>query len=105
MWDAWKVFPEVTQSFVRLASPQSSISEEDLANIERYIVILYDRISEWLGVDLAQKIMFMTQAKPMDRLSPSSDALFQHIKRCAFQAGHLWDQSTLKEPKVPDPSC
>ena len=60
-------------------SPQPSISEEDIANIERYIVILYDRTSECLGVDQARKTMFMTQTKPMDRLPPSSDALLQHI--------------------------
>jgi len=48
--------------------------------------------------------MFMTQAKPMDRLPPLSDAdaLLQHIKRCAFQVRHVWAQSTLNEPGVPD---
>ena len=65
-----------------------------------------DRTSECLGVNQARKIMFMTQAKPIDRLPPSSDALFQHIKRCAFQIDHIWGQRrTLKEPELSDPYC
>ena len=92
MWDAWKVFPEVTQSFVRLVSPQPSISEEDVANIERYIVILLLTVRQnqrVLRCRPSSKNHVYDTGKTDGQTPPSPDALLQHIKRCAVQAGHI----------------
>ena len=31
------------------------------------------------------------------------EALHQHVKRAAFQAGHIWGQSQIPKPEVPSP--
>ncbi|XP_064086105.1 uncharacterized protein LOC135201158 [Macrobrachium nipponense] len=41
-WAVWDIFPEVTNAFLTLASAPSEISEDTLATLERYIVLLYD---------------------------------------------------------------
>jgi len=44
-WNTWETYPEVTRAFVELASSPSSIIDETLATIERFIVLMYDRTS------------------------------------------------------------
>ena len=44
-WNTWETYPEVTRAFVELASGPSSIIDETLATIERFIVLMYDRTS------------------------------------------------------------
>ena len=44
-WNTWETYPEVTRAFVELASGPSSITDETLATIERFIVLMYDRTS------------------------------------------------------------
>ena len=34
----------------------------------------------------------------MDALPPTEAALLQHVKRVAYQAGHVWSQALLKDP-------
>ena len=43
--NTWETYPEVTRAFVELASGPSSITDETLATIERFIVLMYDRTS------------------------------------------------------------
>ena len=41
-WNTWETYPEVTSAFFELASGPS-ITDETLATIERFIVLMYDR--------------------------------------------------------------
>ena len=54
-WNTWETYPEVTRAFVELVSGPSSITDETLATIERFIVLMYDRTSTlvkvWQQVD------------------------------------------------------
>ena len=41
-WAVWENFPNVTSTFLELAGAPSSISEENLCTIERFIILIYD---------------------------------------------------------------
>ena len=53
-WEVWENFPNVTSTFLELAGTPSSISEENLCTIERFIILIYDRTSHLskVGVNL-----------------------------------------------------
>ena len=53
-WAVWENFPNVTSTFLELAGTPSSISEENLCTIERFIILIYDRTSHLskVGVNL-----------------------------------------------------
>jgi len=44
-WNTWETYPEVTRAFVELASGPCSITDETLATIERFLMLMYDRTS------------------------------------------------------------
>ena len=44
-WDVWNVFPQITDTFVMLASVPEAIPEQAMALIERFVVLLYSRTS------------------------------------------------------------
>ena len=43
------------------------------------------------------------KGRPMDGLPPSQAALVEHIKRAAYQAGHVWAQMFVAVPTLPSP--
>lgn len=42
-WEVWTIFPDATNAFIELGNCTESISEECMAIIERFVVLLYDR--------------------------------------------------------------
>ena len=102
-WDVWCVFPTVTQAFLSLASTPQQIPGASMAEIERFVVLLYDRTSELFQVNQARQQLFAKGTRTLENIPPTYDALHQHVKRTAFQAGHIWGQSLLRDPEVPSP--
>ena len=74
-----------------------------MENIERLVVLLYDRCSESLRVDAARKDLFTLKGRSIDNIPPSSSTLQQHIKRAAYQAGYCWGQALDKQQQSPSP--
>ncbi|CAG2233639.1 unnamed protein product [Mytilus edulis] len=53
-WDTWLSFDAVTEDFKLLSDkPNEDCVNEAALNIERFVVLMYDRTSECLGVDAA----------------------------------------------------
>ena len=46
----------------------------------------------------------VAQGKAIDRIPPSKEALMQHAKRAAYQAGHVWAASISRCPEEQDPT-
>ena len=44
-WTTWDNFPDATSAFVELGSTPSAVSNESLAIIERFVILMYDRTS------------------------------------------------------------
>ena len=76
----------------------SKVSPDDLNEIERYVVLLYQRTSALSHVNEARKQLF-AQNRKMENIPPTLHALEQHVKRAVYQAGHIWGQSLIGEPE------
>lgn len=44
------------------------------------------------------------QGRDFDHLPPSSDALNQHVLRATYQGGHVWGNTLIPRPNIPDPA-
>ena len=51
-------------------------------------------------VNDARKQLFTQRGGAMDGLPPTQDALTQHIKRAAYQAGYCWAQTMIEVPEL-----
>ncbi len=63
---------------------------------------MYDKASEQQHVNKARKELFCHKGKTVERLPPTQDALLQHLKRVAYQAG-IWCTSEHSEQHAPAP--
>ena len=101
-WDTWNSFPEVTHSFLEIATAPDKLSNKCTQTIERFVVLLYDRGSQLSSVDARQQL-FCKRSRSLDRIPPTSAALRQHILRAAYQGGHVWSQVHMALPQLPSP--
>ncbi len=101
-WAVWRSMPNIMPIFVRLSHAPSQVSHDNMDQIERYVVLLYQRTSALSHVNDARKQMF-TQNRKMENIPPTLHALEQHVKMSAYQAGHIWGQTLIGEPQVPPP--
>ena len=101
-WAIWRSMPHLDQIFARLSHAPKQILPEDLKQLERFVVLLYQRTSPLSRVNDARKQMF-TQNRRIDNIPPTAYALEQHVKRAAYQAGHIWGQSLIGNPELPPP--
>lgn len=104
-WDVWRVFPDVTQAFCALSAPLSSVSDEMYQLLERFVILLYDRTSSCISLDDSRKELFTKRfRRNIENLPPTTAAFRQHVKRAAYQSGHVWGQILVPEMKLPCPS-
>jgi len=101
-WAVWQSMPQLTPTFVSLSRAPAQISQDDMDQIERYVVLLYQRTSALCHVNEARKQLF-TNNRKMENIPPTLHALEQHVKRAVYQAGHIWGQSLVGKPNVPSP--
>ncbi|KAG1662386.1 hypothetical protein GQR58_020959 [Nymphon striatum] len=88
-WQAWNSYPEVTQAFTYMAMNfYANATKDDVyfKLLERFVVVLYDKTSSLDSVDEARKELFCQKGRSMENIPPTQDALFQHVKRAAYQA-------------------
>jgi len=103
-WDTWGVFPDVTNAFLEIANAPSELSDDCVRNIERFVVLLYDKRSELKSVDEARQQLFCKRSRSLDRIPPTSAALKQHTLRASYQGGHVWSQVHLALPELSSPA-
>ncbi|KAG7177937.1 hypothetical protein Hamer_G026516 [Homarus americanus] len=102
-WATWNAFPEVTTAFLSLASTPSELPDGVLSTLERFIVLLYDRTSTCCDVNVLRKKLFSRKSRSLEDPPPTRAALEQHIKRAAYQAGHIWGQAAIAFVSLPSP--
>lgn len=101
--ETWNSFPQITPIFIALSSSPTSIHDDWMQVLERYVILLYDRTSSCLTVEEAQKQLFTRKSRRFDSIPLTRDALLQDVKRTAYQAGHIWGQALIASPLVPSP--
>lgn len=93
-WDVWSTLNELTPMFKDLGNcPTLSTVNDSMAMLERYVILMYDRASTSSSVNEARKVLFTRKGRLIDNIPPPADALLQHTKRAAYQAGHCWAQA------------
>ena len=97
-WSVWCSMPHLATVFSRLARAPSQVSPDDLNEIERYVVLLYQRTSSLNHVNEARK-QLIAQNRKMENIPPTLHAPEQHVKRPVYQAGHIWDSHSLESQK------
>ena len=89
VWNVWEIFDEITPAFSALAvRPDANTINEHFQQLEDFVV----HTSTDETVNEARKHLFSQKGRSMDNLPPTQAALVEHIKREAYQAGHVWAQ-------------
>ena len=103
-WDVWTVFPELTAALHAISNCPDSISQETSALLERFVVLLYSKTLEAETVNEARQILFSKGNRTLENIPPTQGALQEHVKRAAYQAGHVWSQALKATPQIPSPA-
>lgn len=77
-WETRKAFTVVNHAFSELKGMPSDVSEKAMSLLERFVVLMYDRTSDVMEVNEANKNNFL---RTMESIPPTQAALKQHIKR------------------------
>lgn len=72
--------------------PLKQSLEQSFEHIEKFVILLHDRTSTLTSVNKCRKVMSATKGRSLEAIPPTKDALLQHTKRAAYQAG-CWSQS------------
>ena len=102
-WATWNSLPELTDALLSLANAPTSLQEDTMHVIERFVILLYDRTSKCKHVNKARKKLFAKKSS-VQNIPPTYAALEQHVKRSALQGGHVWGQALVPEPALPPPT-
>ena len=78
------MFPEASTVFGRLSDCPLEVKAEDMATLEKIVVLMYDRAFPSPSVNEARLELFARKQKTYDTVSPTV-----HVKRAAYQAGHI----------------
>ena len=84
----WMTFRDVDPTFLTLSMTNTVVSN-CMSNIERFVVLMYDRSSTCVSVNDCRRILYTRKNRAIENIPPTSDALLQHVKRASLQA-HLW---------------
>jgi hypothetical protein len=103
-WNAWNAFPDVTCALQELACPGNVISDTVLAVLERFVIVMYDRTSQYSDLDSCRRHLFTKRCTSLELLPPTSDAFLLHLKRAVLQAVKIWGQSLQKQIESVCPS-
>ena len=92
----------MTHTFLGLSQMPRSIADEQMCQLERFVILLYDRTSQCMQVNQARNTLF-AKGRQIDHIPPTKGALVEHTKWAAYQAGYIWGQSLIPVQQVPDP--
>ena len=102
-WTTWTNYEDLTPTLLTLSAGPAHIKDEDVAVLERFTILLYDRTSTMVKIDEARQELFTKKGRAMDALPPTKAALVQHIKRAVYQGGHCWGKTLQVCLDLPTP--
>ena len=77
--------PELTKAFERILEDLNSFqTKEVFDDIERYVVLLFDKTSNIKSVDECRRKLF-SQRVNLENIPPTKAALLEHTRRAVFQ--------------------
>ena len=87
-WSIWQNFPDLTLPLESLSSPDftQEIVTSHMSVFQRFVMMLYGVFEDNIAtVDDARCFLFINKGKDFHHMPPSSDALYQHMLRVAYQ--------------------
>ena len=99
----WGLFKEVKACFLQLSAAPSSVTDEDMAVIERFVILMYDKSSSENDINITRMKLYTKRSWQIETILPTAGALLQHIKRAVYQAGHIRGQAYHPAPDLPNP--
>ena len=91
-WNTSISYNEIWETFAELSNHSDSISDTSMLAIEKFTVMLHNKRSKKASVNEARREM-IGDGRTVDKVPPTSEALFQHAKRAAYVVGHQWKRS------------
>lgn len=70
-WDTWRVYPEITEAFNEMLHMPQELSDLSLSQLERFVVLIYDRTSACLDVNEARKQLFTQRSRLLENIPPT----------------------------------
>ncbi|CAH1160137.1 unnamed protein product [Phaedon cochleariae] len=104
-WKAWEKCPEMTHALIAISRPCKDIDSDIFDILQQFVVIMYDHTCSETDVNAARRYLFTQKHRTLDGIPPTKDALMLHVKRAAYQAGHVWGQANVKKPVLPSPGA
>jgi len=86
--------------FNSLSTAPTEVTDEQMEVLEHYVLSAYRSTADSLNLAWLDCITHLYTEK-FRSLPPSKGALLQHVKRCAFIAGHVWGGSDEARPTLP----
>ena len=83
-WETWNIYLDVTHAFEELLQMPDQVSDNSMALIERFVVLMYSKTSEIDEVNEARKQFFTLKSRSLENIPPTQTALVQHIKRTTY---------------------
>ena len=104
-WQTWNVCNDASSVFNKLSKyPPTFGDEEDIKNLKKFMITIYDKSSIAKCVDDARLELFARKQKSYQSIPPTRAALVQHLKRSAYQTGCIWSQATVCHPETLSPA-
>ena len=101
----WVVSDYADNSLLKMMQNPTNISDEDVLNIEKFVILMYDRMSQVTSINNARLELFAAKNRTLENIPPTRASLVQHICRSALQAS-CWEQMFSAIQILPDPtSC
>ncbi len=100
-WEVWKTFQPLTNALLSLSDMPNHLSDEDFAEVEQCVVLLYSKTCPYSKVNEACQDIFSNGFQLIENIPPTQNALLQHTKRVVLQAGYLWAQTLTPEQLFP----
>ena len=102
-WQTWCSYPEATDTFLSLARGPCNIEQKCLEKLERFVGLLYAKMSQSNSVNEVRQTLFSSHHRILENIPPTQAALHQHIRRAVYQGGYIWGHCLEPNPKLPDP--
>ena len=72
---------------MKMSNCPENVDTNDLAAIERFVTLAYNKASAASTVNEARLEQFAQKNKTFDTIPPTQEALRQQVKRAAYQGG------------------
>ena len=85
------MYPELTGCLEKISyRPFQQQVEQAMPVIGRFVILVYDRISDCSAVNEARKDLFTRKGRSIESVPPTQHSLINHLERAVLQGSYVW---------------